>query len=341
MPVAPAPARPALRQSEPPPLLSGAHPALPIGLARCPAMPASRPARLRAYLLLTASMALVGSYVALSKPLVAVLPVFALAFLRFGIAALAMLPWLRRAPGEPPLARSEQVQLFVMSFFGNFLFSICMLSGIALTTAAAAGVILSTLPAVVALLSWLALRETLGGRALLAIALAVGGIALLQLARHDGATDAQASLLGNLFILGAVVCEAIYVILAKRLAHRPPLRVSALINLWGLVLMAPLGLWQLARIDLGALGAGLWLLLVFYALAASLFAVWLWMAGMQAVRANEAGVFTVALPVSATLVGVGVLGEVFTPLHASALALAAAGVLLIATAPAPAAAPAR
>jgi len=77
MPIAPAPARPALRQSVPPPRRSGAHPALPIGLARCPAMPASRPARLRAYLLLTASMALVGSYVALSKPLVAVLPVLA------------------------------------------------------------------------------------------------------------------------------------------------------------------------------------------------------------------------------------------------------------------------
>jgi drug/metabolite transporter (DMT)-like permease len=61
---------------------------------------------------------------------------------------------------------------------------------------------------------------------------------------------------------------------------------------------------------------------------------------MQAVRANEAGVFTVALPIAATLVGVGVLGEVFTLVHAAALALAAAGVLLIATAPAPAAAPA-
>ncbi len=68
-------------------------------------MPA--PPRFAAYLLLTASMALVGSYVALSKPLVAALPVFALAFLRFAIGAVAMIPWTPRARGEAPLTRER------------------------------------------------------------------------------------------------------------------------------------------------------------------------------------------------------------------------------------------
>ena len=63
--------------------------------------------RFISYLLLTASMALVGTYVALSKPLVAVIPVFALAFLRFAIASVAMLPWTFRAKSEPPLAPSS------------------------------------------------------------------------------------------------------------------------------------------------------------------------------------------------------------------------------------------
>lgn len=296
----------------------------------------AHPPRLRAYLLLTASMALVGSYVALSKPLLAVFPVLVLALLRFAIAAVAMIPWTRPARDEPPLTRSEHLQLFLMSFFGNFLFSIAMLNGVARTTASAAGVILSTLPAVVALLSWLLLRERLGGRAVLAIALAVAGIALLSLVRADDGGRASA-LLGNLLMLAAVGCEASYVIFARRLAQRrAPLRVSALINLWGLALIAPWGLWQLAQapIDFAAVGVGAWLLLVFYALAASLFAVWLWMAGMRDVPASTAGVFTVALPISATLVGALLLGEPFSLLHLVALLLAAAGVLLIATAPA-------
>jgi drug/metabolite transporter (DMT)-like permease len=91
--------------------------------------------RLFACLLLGGSMALVGTYVALSKPLTAVIPVFALAFLRFGIAAVAMLPWTFRAPAEARLTPTEQWLFFLLSFFGNFLFSICMLTGITLTTA--------------------------------------------------------------------------------------------------------------------------------------------------------------------------------------------------------------
>jgi drug/metabolite transporter (DMT)-like permease len=51
------------------------------------------------------------------------------------------------------------------------------------------------------------------------------------------------------------------------------------------------------------------------------------------VPANQAGVFTVALPIAATAVGVLLLGESFTVLHATSLVLAATGVLLITTAP--------
>jgi drug/metabolite transporter (DMT)-like permease len=60
----------------------------------------------------------------------------------------------------------------------------------------------------------------------------------------------------------------------------------------------------------------------------------MWVAGLKSVPANQAGVFTVALPIAAMLVGVLLLGESFTVVHAFALALAAAGVVLIATAPA-------
>lgn len=287
-----------------------------------------------AYLSLALSMAIVGAYVGFSKALVVIFPVFLLAWLRFAIAAVAMAPWLRRPQAEPPLDARTHRLLFLESFFGNFLFSICMLYGVSMTTATAAGVILATLPAVVALLSWLFLRERLTRRVMFAVALAVSGIALLQLARHDDATTRAAAWIGNLLMFGAVVCEAIYVIIAKRLsATRTPLRVSAVINLWGLVLITPFGLWQLARFDLGSVTPSLWTLLVFYSLAASLFAVWMWVAGLKHVPANQAGVFTVALPVAATAVGTAVLGESFTMVHAVALALASAGVVLIATAP--------
>jgi drug/metabolite transporter (DMT)-like permease len=294
-----------------------------------------------AYASLAASMALVGSYVGLSKLLVAAFPVFLLAWLRFGIAAVAMAGWVKRQPGEARLSPRDRVLLFWESFLGNFLFSICMLFGVAATSALAAGVVMAAIPAAVALLSWAFLRERITARTWLAIALAAAGIALLALARAPDATTpgggpataAAAPWWGYALLLGAVVCEASYVVIGKRLTGQVSAkRISALINLWGLALVTPLGLWQALKFDFGAVGAPMWLLLVFYALAASVVTVWLWMRGLKHVPAPQAGVFTVMLPVSAAAVGVLVLGEAVGPAHGVALGLALAG-LLVATWP--------
>ena len=110
------------------------------------------------------------------------------------------------------------------------------------------------------------------------------------------------------------------------------MRISALINLFGLALILPFGLWQATAFDFGALGAGLWWLLVYYAIAASMLSTWLWLSGLKFVPANHAGVFTVALPLSSTLIAVTVLGEALTTGHWIAFACAVAGILLIATA---------
>ncbi|MDD2880621.1 MAG: DMT family transporter, partial [Rhodoferax sp.] len=109
-------------------------------------------------------MALVGSYVALSKPLVAALPVFLLAWLRFGMGALAMPHWLRKPISEPPMSSGTKRLIFLESFLGNFLFTVCMLFGVSLTTAVSAGVIMAAIPTMVALLSWVFLRERIGLR---------------------------------------------------------------------------------------------------------------------------------------------------------------------------------
>lgn len=283
---------------------------------------------LTAYVFLAGSMALVGSYVALSKTLVLVFPVFLLAWLRFVIAAVAMAPWVKRAPGEAPLSRHDRVLLFFESFFGNFLFSVCMLFGVSMTSALAAGVIMAAIPAMVALMSWVALRERITGRVAAGIACAVGGIALVSLVRHEGPAGGT-SLLGNVLLFCAVACEASYVVIGKKLTGQVSAkRISALVNLWGLALVTPLGLWQAMRFDFGSVAVPLWTLLLFYSLAASMVTVWLWMTGLKHVQASSAGVFTVFLPVSTALVGVLFLGERFDGLQVAAFALALLGVVL-------------
>lgn len=291
------------------------------------------PSRPLAYACLALSMSLVGSYVALSKPLVAAIPVFLLAWMRFGIGGLAMLHWLRKPAGEARMTRRTRGLLFLESFLGNFLFSICMLFGVSLTSAVSAGVILAAIPATVAVLSRIFLREPISGRTWTAIGCAVLGIALLAFARpaHGDAPAAGRDLawLGNLLVFGAVLCEAAYAVIGKTLTGvLGPKRITSLINLWGFLLITPFGLYAALRFDFGGVAAGTWLLLVFYALAASIWTVWLWMTGLKVVPAAQAGVFTAMLPVSAALVGVLVLGEKLGGLQVLAFASALAGVLL-------------
>jgi drug/metabolite transporter (DMT)-like permease len=281
-----------------------------------------------AYLSLAASMALVGSYVGLSKVLVLVFPIFLLAWLRFGIAAVAMAGWVKRGANEAPLSPHDRWLLFIESFFGNFLFSICMLYGVSMSTALAAGVIMAALPAAVALLSRAFLKEAVSLRVALGIVCAVGGIALVSFARNIEAAG-HSSWLGNLLLLGAVTCEATYVVIGKKLTGNVgPKRISALINLWGLALVTPFGLWQAMSFDFSSVPSGSWWLLLFYSIAASVVTVWLWMTGLKHVPASSAGIFTVLLPVSAAGVGVLFLGERVSAAQAGAFGLALVGVVL-------------
>lgn len=298
------------------------------------------PSKTVAYFCLGLSMTMVGCYVALTKPLVAAIPVFLLAWLRFGIAAVAMAPWLRKAGMEAPITRQTRGLLFLESFFGNFLFTLCMITGVSLTSAVSAGVIMAAIPAAVAVFSWLFLRERASARTWWAIALAVAGIALLALApgapnthsaETESAGDATATrnLIGHLLLVAAVLCEAAYAVIGKKLtAALPPKRITAIINLWGLALSTPMGLYVSLQFDFAAVSGGIWWLLLLYALAASMWTVWLWMTGLRTVPASQSGIFTVLLPVSAALTGVLVLGESLQTLQLLALGMALSSVLV-------------
>ena len=282
-------------------------------------------------------MSVVGAYVGFSKVIVETVPVFLLATIRFGIAAIALLPWTFPRGGFA-IAWPQKKTLLGLSFFGNFLFSIFMLSGVARTSATAAGLIMSMIPAAVAVFSLFMLGERINGRAMVAITLAVIGVGALTLVRTHGSGAAPVegagvgdALIGNAFIVGAVCCEAIFVVLGKRLttASVGPMQIAAWMNLVGLALMLPMGIWQGTHFDFARITSTLWILIACYAIGASVLSTWLWLTGLKHVPASQAGVFTTALPISSALVGIVFLGERPTGVHAIAFACALAGILLM------------
>lgn len=275
---------------------------------------------------LALSMLMVGGNIAIGKAVLADFPVFLFAFLRFLIACLVLVPGMLSASVRRGLDHGAAHGLFLQSFFGCFLFSLFMLYGVTLTSATSAGIITSATPCLIALLAWLWLREQVDRRSALAIALAVGGIALLNLLEADGGRD---SLLGNLLVLGAVLAEALFAIYSRRLSLRlHPWAMAFGVNLVGLLLFLPLALPQLLAFDWHGPAPATWGLLMLYAITASVLSFLLWYRGIREVPANIAGLFTGLMPVSAALVAVFGLGESFALSHALGMSLVLGAILL-------------
>ena len=138
------------------------------------------------------------------------------------------------SPHETTLTRQSKQLLFLESFFGNFLFTLCMISGVAMTSAVTAGVTMAAIPAAVAIMSWLFLRETIDQRTLAAIVFAVAGIGLNSLGKGDESSLAShpQQALGQLLLIAAVLCGAAYAVIGQKLtASISPKRITTLINL--------------------------------------------------------------------------------------------------------------
>ncbi|AOK41430.1 DMT family transporter [Burkholderia vietnamiensis] len=277
------------------------------------------------------SMLLVGSNVGIGKSIVVFVPVAILATLRFVIAIAVLWPLFSPVKMRA-VRRAEWLNLFLQAFFGTFMFTLLMLNGVQRTSAVAAGVITSTIPAIVALFAWLILREKPNGRALVSIALAIAGVVTINLANGNTGNAGSASagsLTGNLLMLGAVCCESIYVILSRRLTQTlAPIDICAYTHLFGLFLMLPLGAGALWHFDYASVPAGTWGLVVWYGLSASIFSFWLWMKGIRHVPGSLAGVFSAVLPVAAAAYGIAFLGERPTLAHGVALACVVTGIVL-------------
>jgi drug/metabolite transporter (DMT)-like permease len=300
-------------------------------------MPAT--SRLAAVLLLVAAMTLTGANVAFGKAIVAEVPVYAFVLFRFAVASAALAVMVRGEPG-PRLARmrpGEWRDLTLMALLGMIGFTVLMFEGLKRTSAADAGIITATLPAVVAIMSVLISRDRLSRTQALAVLLAVAGLMLVQ---TTGAARGTSTLIGNLLIGGAVLCEASFVVLGKRLAppYRP-LRLSFGANLAGLVLAVPLVLIDAPALDLAAIRPGMWLLGTWYALAASVLCLWLWYRGLPHVETWLAGLATAAIPVAALAASALYLGETIDPTKLAGAALVISAIVLGALSSRPAASP--
>lgn len=263
---------------------------------------------------LIAAMALMGANVPLSNLLIAAIPVEVLLMLRFVVASAVLAVLSRSEPG-PPLAAltvRQWGEVVVLALAGSVLFTWFLLEGVRRTSGASAGIIMAALPAVVAV-AGLMLGERLRRGEGAMIALAVAGVGMIQVWGVGGAggkSGISSEIAGNLLIACAVLCEATFVLVARRISTEVgPIRLSLAVALVSLLVCAPFGIGGVLRLDASTVSLGLWALLVWYAMTASVLCTVLWYRGVAHVERWAAGLATAAVPVTALAVSAVVLGE--------------------------------
>ncbi|BAB04109.1 DMT family transporter [Halalkalibacterium halodurans] len=277
------------------------------------------------------AMVIVGSSVVAGKMLVESFPVFLASELRFLIAALILVPMLLKKEGIPTFSKKEVGILFLQALSGVFLFSIFMLYGLMYTTAMEGGIIMSTLPAVVALMAFITLKEKLTRLTIIGILLAVGGtLAINTSGTLSDVERGVAPLLGNLLIIGAVISEALFIIFGKSISQRvSPLAISTMVSVFGVVLFLPFAIYEATRFPLTDVSLNDWLIIFYFGVVVTVIAFVLMYQGIEKVPASTVGVLTGVLPISAVLLSALILKESFSTFHVAGMGLVLAAILLI------------
>jgi drug/metabolite transporter (DMT)-like permease len=295
-------------------------------------------------LLLLLTVAIWGSNFAIVKLAIAQIPLFGFNALRLLLASglfLAAIAIVRR-PTVPPvvgpehqggaftqleaLSRRDWLTLVGLGLIGHFLYQLFFMGGLARTAVANASLIMSTTPVAVALINAVLGLERIDALHWIGAGLSGVGIYLVV---GTGASISWDSFLGDLMMVGAVICWALYTVGSKPLLTRhSPLVVTGCSMALGTVVYLPLGLADLRRMPWSTITVGAWAGLVFSAVFALCVAYLIWYTAVQRIGSAKTSVYSNMVPVAGVATAVLWLGE---PLRARTVVGAAAilaGVIL-------------
>ena len=217
------------------------------------------------------------------------------------------------------VTRREWLRLAWLGLVGHCLYQYLFVGGLAQTSVANGALIVSSSPIVITLLSTLTGKEKIGAPHWAGTVLSFIGIYIVV---GRGAHVSDASLRGDLMLMAAVVCWALYTIGARPLMTRhSPVGVTALSMLLGTILYLPLAAPAFARVDWQAVSALTWMKLVYSSLFAICVAYTIWYAAVREIGSAWTSVYSNLLPIVAMVTAYVWLGE---PLGADKLAGAAA-----------------
>lgn len=216
--------------------------------------------------------------------------------------------WVEKQVKSKALHSRDWLLLTLQALTGGFLFNVLFFWGIASTTAISAGIISSSLPAILAICAFFCLGERIKKWKWIGIILAMIGILVINLDNPAGQVGIV-SFWGNFLILLAMVPEAMYTIFNKFTSKRiTTLGAATIVNFITFVMLIPFAIYEVFTVGVGQGSLGDWTLLIFTGFA-NLFFFWFWAKGLIHIPASTAAIFTSVLPVATTLLAWAFLHE--------------------------------
>ena len=267
------------------------------------------------------------------KALLNVLSTAEILLIRFFItfALLLTMHFFSGSQTVMPLKRLKAVDMFylvIQALCAGLLFNILLFWGMQYTSASIAGIITSTLPAVVVVFSIVFLKEHLKWNTALCLVCAVIGLITINV--HNIHIAGSRDLFGSIIIMLSLVPEAYYYILAKRNSNKLPVfMMAALMNLINIPFTCLF--FMIMHLhhpgELNHVHIYQWALLVLISVTSSLFYV-CWFLGIKHVPASKAGLTTALMPISTLALAYIFLHETITIIQFIGMLLVIASILI-------------
>ena len=194
----------------------------------------------RAHLYIFGANVIYGLNYVIAKVALSAIPPFALVLTRVSIP-LFIFGLLAVTLEKQSVKRKDHIKLFYCGLLGVAANQLMFIKGLDLTSEIHASLIMITTPILVLIMSWFFLRDPLTWKK--AIGVLTGAVGVWMLIR-SGARDAgsEATLDGDLLIMGNAASYALFLVLAKPLMHNyKPFTVTFWLFLYGLIWVLPFG----------------------------------------------------------------------------------------------------
>ena len=257
----------------------------------------------RGLLYILISMSFIGLTIPVGGALMMKFPVWLFTFITIGIATIIMVPiaTIYEKTQWTKLGKKNYYGVFMQAFLTCTLYTVFLLYGLTYASAISVGIITSITPAVVFILAFFLLRERLNLKKITAIALAVIAVLIMNIA---GVTiEGGSSILGNVFMLLAVVSLSLFFIYAKKFSvELKPFTMAAGLCVMGLFQTAPMALYELSSFDMSTVTAGDWGGTIFYGITGWALAYSFTFLAMPKINASTAGMATAVMPIVAAVI---------------------------------------